>query len=89
MMVKLYLTLSFLLGVLLVAQAHGHAKEIGFYQLKGGNLKLNLTNYGATIVSVVAPDKHGMFYSVSCFKCVLLKQKSQTFFSSCLSLQGI
>ncbi|KAG2399029.1 hypothetical protein LR48_Vigan10g235500 [Vigna angularis] len=59
MMLKVYLSLSFLLGILLVAQAHGKEKEIGFYQLKRGDLKLNLTNYGATVVSVIVPDKHG------------------------------
>ncbi|QCE13961.1 aldose 1-epimerase-like [Vigna unguiculata] len=58
-MMKVYLTFSFLLAVLLVAQAHGKEKEIGFYQLKRGNLKMNLTNYGATVVSVIVPDKHG------------------------------
>jgi len=64
-MLKVYLTFSFLLTALLNAQAHGKEKEIGFYQLKRGNLKLNLTNYGATIISVIVPDKHGMFYRVN------------------------
>lgn len=64
MMLKVFLTFSLLLGILLVAQAHGKEKEIGFYQLKRGDLKLNLTNYGATVVSVIVPDKHGMFYTV-------------------------
>jgi len=70
-MMKVYLTFSFLLAVLLVAQAHGKEKEIGFYQLKRGNLKMNLTNYGATVVSVIVPDKHGMFYTVFSNICAL------------------
>ncbi|TKY73409.1 Aldose 1-epimerase [Spatholobus suberectus] len=58
-MFKVYLVSSFLLGLLLLAQAHENDKKIGFYQLKRGNMELNLTNYGATIVSVIVPDKHG------------------------------
>ncbi|RDX86306.1 Aldose 1-epimerase, partial [Mucuna pruriens] len=38
---------------------HENDKKIEFYQLKGENILLNLTNYGATIVSVKVPDKHG------------------------------
>ncbi|XP_020234592.1 aldose 1-epimerase [Cajanus cajan] len=59
MMFKVYLVSSFLLGLLLLAQANGNDKKIGFYELKRGNMRLNLTNYGATIVSVIVPDKHG------------------------------
>ncbi|KAG4932767.1 hypothetical protein JHK87_046769 [Glycine soja] len=40
-------------------KAHKHHKKIGFYELKRGDLRLNLTNYGATIISVITPDKHG------------------------------
>ncbi|KAJ1384497.1 Glycoside hydrolase-type carbohydrate-binding [Sesbania bispinosa] len=59
MMFKVYLVSSFLLGLLLLAQAHEKDNKIQFYQLKRGNLHLNFTNYGATIVSVIVPDKHG------------------------------
>ncbi|RZC16971.1 Aldose 1-epimerase [Glycine soja] len=58
-MFKVYLVSSFLLGLLLLAQAHGNDKKIGFYQLKRGDLHLNLTNYGASLISVIVPDKHG------------------------------
>ncbi|RDX86305.1 Aldose 1-epimerase, partial [Mucuna pruriens] len=62
-MFKVHLILSFLLGFLLLTQArihpHGKDNKIGFYQLRRGNMELNLTNYGATIVSVIVPDKHG------------------------------
>uniref|UniRef100_A0A5B7CG88 Aldose 1-epimerase n=1 Tax=Davidia involucrata TaxID=16924 RepID=A0A5B7CG88_DAVIN len=34
-------------------------KETGFYELKKGNFSVKLTNWGATIVSVVLPDKNG------------------------------
>ncbi|KAG4930009.1 hypothetical protein JHK82_047079 [Glycine max] len=42
-----------------MSKAHKHHKKIGFYELKRGDLRLNLTNYGATIISVITPDKHG------------------------------
>jgi len=64
-MFKVYLVSSFLLGLLLLAQAHGNDKKIGFYQLKRGDLHLNLTNYGASLISVIVPDKHGVFYILS------------------------
>ncbi|XP_004508757.1 uncharacterized protein [Cicer arietinum] len=47
-----------LLGLLVLTHAHQHEK-IGFYELKRGNMRLNLTNYGATVISVIVPDKHG------------------------------
>ncbi|KAJ6421673.1 hypothetical protein OIU84_028953 [Salix udensis] len=34
-------------------------EEIGIYELKQGNLSVKLTNYGAHIISLVVPDKHG------------------------------
>ncbi|XP_061353126.1 uncharacterized protein LOC133297903 [Gastrolobium bilobum] len=58
-MFKAYLVSYFFLGLVLLAQAHENDKKIGFYELKRGNMKLNLTNYGATIISVIVPDKHG------------------------------
>ncbi|CAJ1944061.1 unnamed protein product [Sphenostylis stenocarpa] len=58
-MAKALLFLFFLSGLLLLVQALQHHNKIGFYELKRGDFKLNLTNYGATIMSVVTPDKHG------------------------------
>lgn len=61
MMPKAYSFL--LLGLfVLLAQAHEHDKQISFYELKKGNFALNLTNYGASIISVIVPDKHGIFF---------------------------
>lgn len=61
-MYKVYLVSSFLLGLLVLSQAQANDNKIGFYELKKGNFRLNLTNYGATVVSVIVPDKHGVFY---------------------------
>ncbi|KAM6549988.1 hypothetical protein CsatB_021664 [Cannabis sativa] len=33
--------------------------KVGFYELKKGHISVNLTNWGATIVSLHLPDRHG------------------------------
>ncbi|KAG7985432.1 hypothetical protein I3843_03G025300 [Carya illinoinensis] len=39
-------------------------QKIGFYELKKGDISLNLTNWGASIVSVYLPDKNGKLADV-------------------------
>ncbi|KAF9671914.1 hypothetical protein SADUNF_Sadunf12G0100000 [Salix dunnii] len=34
-------------------------EDIGFYELKRGDFSVKLTNYGATVISVILPDKNG------------------------------
>ncbi|GFP99359.1 aldose 1-epimerase [Phtheirospermum japonicum] len=34
-------------------------EEIGIYELQRGHLSINITNYGATVLNVVVPDKNG------------------------------
>ncbi|KAK7265780.1 hypothetical protein RJT34_33403 [Clitoria ternatea] len=58
-MSKVFFLFCFLPVLLLFSEAHEHHKKIEFYQLEKGNMKLNLTNYGATIVNFILPDKHG------------------------------
>ena len=43
---------------------HGSSKkqEVGFYELKKGDISMKFTNWGAAIVSLILPDKHGMFF---------------------------
>ncbi|KAK9741158.1 hypothetical protein RND81_03G085900 [Saponaria officinalis] len=41
---------------------HQHKKgkqSIGVYELKKGNFSIKLTNYGATVISLILPDKYG------------------------------
>lgn len=40
---------------------HGSSKkqEVGFYELKKGDISMKFTNWGAAIVSLILPDKHG------------------------------
>ncbi|KAG8379148.1 hypothetical protein BUALT_Bualt07G0058000 [Buddleja alternifolia] len=35
------------------------AEEIGIYELQKGQLSVKITNYGATVLSVIAPDRNG------------------------------
>ncbi|KAL4398681.1 hypothetical protein AHAS_Ahas01G0316200 [Arachis hypogaea] len=50
---------SFLLGLVLLSQAHGSGEKIGFYELRRGDFEMRVTNYGATVLSVVLPDRNG------------------------------
>lgn len=36
-----------------------HKEKIGIFELKKGHLSLKVTNWGASIVSLVLPDKNG------------------------------
>ncbi|XP_054804817.1 uncharacterized protein LOC129307897 isoform X3 [Prosopis cineraria] len=47
------------LVILLFSQAHAEKPKIGTYELKRGNFQVKLTNFGATIMSFVVPDKNG------------------------------
>lgn len=43
-------------------------KKIEFFQLQKGDLSVNITNYGATVLNVILPDKNGTFsYRFSCY----------------------
>ena len=58
--------ISFLLSLLLVVSfgfvSGSPPKEaVGIYELKKGDMSVKFTNWGATIISVVLPDKHGLF----------------------------
>ncbi|XVF16577.1 hypothetical protein REPUB_Repub10bG0043900 [Reevesia pubescens] len=56
--------ISFLFSLLLIvafATANGSAtkEKVGIYELKKGNFSVKFTNWGATIISVIFPDKYG------------------------------
>lgn len=51
------LPLIFLLVV--AALGFGNGNEVGVYELTRGDFSIKLTNYGATILSVILPDKNG------------------------------
>ncbi|XVF58232.1 hypothetical protein PTKIN_Ptkin07bG0048000 [Pterospermum kingtungense] len=56
--------ISFLFPLLLVVSffcvnGSPHKEEIGIYELKNGDISAKFTNWGATIISVVVPDKDG------------------------------
>lgn len=65
-MAKLSLSGFFLLLALLFVNINGsEAKvKVGVYELRRGNFSLKLTNYGAVVMSVILPDKFGLFLPV-------------------------
>ncbi|KAA8548001.1 hypothetical protein F0562_004430 [Nyssa sinensis] len=61
-MFKISLTFCFILlafGVVISGSVSTSTEEIGIYELTKGNLSLKFTNWGASIISVVLPDKNG------------------------------
>lgn len=42
----------------------GQEDKIGVYELNKGNFSIKLTNYGATVMSVILPDKYGKLEDV-------------------------
>lgn len=57
-MPKIYLFLCFLLLPLAFDRSEANEK-VGVYELKKGDFSAKLTNYGATVLSVILPDKNG------------------------------
>ncbi|KAF5188830.1 Aldose 1-epimerase [Thalictrum thalictroides] len=58
-MAKLSLILCFIFITFSVLNLCNAKKKVGIYELKNGDLSINVTNYGATILSVLVPDKQG------------------------------
>ncbi|KAK3035658.1 hypothetical protein RJ639_032530 [Escallonia herrerae] len=53
-------TCYLVLLVLLVGKSvYGADQEIGTYELKRGDFSVRITNFGATVLSVILPDKNG------------------------------
>ncbi|XP_031269150.1 aldose 1-epimerase [Pistacia vera] len=63
-MAKLHLFCSFVLLALAFAGANS-CEKVGVYQLKRGDFSLKFTNYGATMLSVIVPDKNGKLADVA------------------------
>ncbi|KAM0979756.1 hypothetical protein ACFX13_015836 [Malus domestica] len=57
-MAKIYLFLCFLLLPLVFDRSEAN-ENVGIYELKKGDFSVKLTNYGATVLSVILPDKNG------------------------------
>lgn len=58
-MAKLVLCLSFLIIAFALVNVCKASTEIGFYELKNDHLSVNITNYGATVLSFLVPDRNG------------------------------
>ncbi|XP_004299386.1 PREDICTED: aldose 1-epimerase [Fragaria vesca subsp. vesca] len=57
--ISLYWCFLFLLPLILNFSEANDEKVGDIYELKKGNISVKLTNYGATVLSVVLPDKNG------------------------------
>ncbi|XP_057948178.1 uncharacterized protein LOC131143822 [Malania oleifera] len=68
-------------GLVDVSLAH---KGIGFYELKKGDFSVNFTNLGATVVSLVLPDKHGKLADVVLGYDTLEQYKNNTVYFGAL-----
>ncbi|XP_031287297.1 aldose 1-epimerase-like [Pistacia vera] len=66
-MVKIPLLLSFvfLISFGFVVHCSSATKGVGLYEIKKGNFSVKLTNWGATIISVILPDKNGKLADVT------------------------
>lgn len=61
-MANIHLLCIFALLALSLAFADANScDKVGVYQLKRGDFSLKFTNYGATMLSVIVPDKNGLF----------------------------
>ena len=49
----------FLIVALAIANGSATKEKVGISELKKGDLSVKFTNWGATIVSVILPDKYG------------------------------
>lgn len=47
-------------GIVVNGSTYINGEEVGFYEIKTGNFSVKLTNWGASLVSVVVPDKYGV-----------------------------
>ncbi|KAJ4707486.1 Aldose 1-epimerase [Melia azedarach] len=65
-MVKVSLVLCFVVLVAFGFVVHGSVatEEVGVYELKKGDFSVKLTNWGATVISVILPDKNGKLADV-------------------------
>jgi hypothetical protein len=63
-MAKFFLFSCFVYLILFFANDDVEAvnEDIGIYELKMGDFSVKLTNYGATVISVIIPDKNGLIF---------------------------
>lgn len=64
-MAKVTVLLCFcILAVFGSVNAHTEKEKVGIYELKRGDMSLKFTNWGATLVSFVLPDKNGKLIDI-------------------------
>ncbi|XP_028788508.1 aldose 1-epimerase-like [Neltuma alba] len=58
-MSKPSLAFCILLGLVFLFGVDAESGKVGIYELRRGQFQIKLTNYGATIMSLMVPDRHG------------------------------
>lgn len=62
-MAKISLFWCFLFLPLILNFSEANDEKVGnIYELKKGDFSVKLTNYGATVLSVLVPDKNGLSF---------------------------
>ena len=60
-MIKIFVLLCIFLAASGFVNGSAKKEEIGIYELKKGQISLKVSNWGASILSLLLPDKNGMF----------------------------
>ncbi|KAF8408069.1 hypothetical protein HHK36_007210 [Tetracentron sinense] len=63
-MVKISLLLCFVIVAFAAANVSAAKHKVGIYELKKGDLSVKFTNWGATIISLLLPDREGKLADV-------------------------
>ncbi|KAK3036667.1 hypothetical protein RJ639_030236 [Escallonia herrerae] len=65
-MLKISFLFCFIVALFVfVVNGSVHEQEVGIYELKKGNFSVKFTNWGATIISLVLPDKTGKLADIA------------------------
>lgn len=56
-----------------ICTAAKKGEDVGVYEIKRGDFSIKVTNYGATVLSVMIPDKNGSLHSTVFIKLLCIK----------------
>lgn len=57
------LFISIMMMMISLSSGSSASKALGVYEVKRGNFSAKFTNWGATLISLLVPDRYGMSYS--------------------------
>lgn len=56
---------GFLVGMMMMISLCSASKAPGVYEVKRGNFSAKFTNWGATLISLLVPDRYGNIMSLN------------------------